>query len=303
VASASPDSVTYGRRPLRRANLVNRMEAVLLEALTAGYDLTEIQQAMEMAMDRWRIMKTEKEEQPSATLRFVGSHDMVMNDLARFFFGQMVPEVHLQLSYNGSLGGLIALAEGKADMVGCHLWDAETKSYNIPFIRRLLPGKETVCVTLAHRRIGLVVAPGNPKNIEGLADLVKPGVRFVNRQSGSGTRVWLDETLLNMGIDAKRIQGFNDERITHSDMARTIAEGNADSGLGLEAAAWAYGLDFIFLNREQYDLLMLPATAQQPAVQQFVAWLGSEQGKNFISSRPGYDSSESGRVQVLHPGD
>ena len=135
--------------------------------------------------------------------------------------------------------GLIALAEGKADLAGCHLWDAESDTYNIPFVHRLLPGKDVTIVTLAHRRQGLIVAPGNPHNIHDLADLTRPGIRFVNRQSGSGTRVWLDAMFSRQGIDPKKIDGYEDERMTHSDVARTVAEGSADVGLGLETAGQA----------------------------------------------------------------
>jgi molybdate-binding protein/DNA-binding transcriptional regulator YhcF (GntR family) len=297
VAGVIPLAKTQGQETIRRASLVNRMESTLLEALTAGYDLNEIQQAMDLAMDRWRALSATHEVQPTETLRFAGSHDMVINDLAHFYFGQVIQGITLQLSYSGSLGGLIALVEGKADLAGCHLWDAESDTYNIPFIRRLLPGKEVTIVTLAHRRIGLIVAPGNPHNIGGLADLLRPGVRFVNRQSGSGTRVWLDATLSGMGLDHKIIDGYADERLTHSDVARAVAEGIADVGLGLESAAQAYSLDFIFLNKERYDLVMTSETASQPVIQKLITWLASPEGKHFVNRHRGYDSQASGEVQ------
>ena len=251
---------------LRRAHLVNRSEAFLLEALTSGYSLVEIQEAIDMAMDRWRTINTPHPDQPVETLRFAGSHDMVINELARFFFGQVVQGVTLQLTYNGSLGGLIALVEGKADLAGCHLWDAESDTYNSPFVRRLLPGKEVTMLTLAHRRQGLTVAPGNPHNIHRLADLARPGVRFVNRQPGSGTRVWLDAVLSREEIDPVSIKGYDDERLTHSAVARAVAEGSADVGLGLETASHAFGLDFVFLNRERYDLIMRQEMANHPVI-------------------------------------
>jgi molybdate-binding protein/DNA-binding transcriptional regulator YhcF (GntR family) len=299
VAGTVPRAKAQAYGTLRRANLVNRMETALLEALTAGYDLDEVRQAMDLAMDRWRVLKTEKEDRPAQTLRFAGSHDMVMNGIAQVFFGRLVPEVTLRLNYNGSLGGLIALAEGTADLAGCHLWDAESDRYNLPYVRRLLPGQEATVVTLAHRRIGLITAPGNPQQVRGMADLTRPGIRFVNRQPGSGTRVWLDATLSRLGIDPRQIAGYADERLTHSDVARAVAEGVAHAGLGLETAAAAYGLDFAFLNRERYDLVLLAETAQQPAVRQLFAWLGSADGKQFVSRYPGYESQETGAVQVF----
>lgn len=299
VAGIVPQAKAQAQVTMRRANLVNRMEAVLLEALTAGYDLSEIQQSMDIAMDRWRSISATQAPPAAETLRFAGSHDLVVNDLARFFFSYVIQGVSLHLTYNGSLGGLIALAEGKADLAGCHLWDVESDSYNLPFVRRVLPGKEVTLVTLAHRRIGLIVPPGNPQNIRALNDLVRPGICFVNRQSGSGTRVWLDAMLARLGLSAGAITGYGDERLTHSDVARAVAEGGADVGLGLETPARAYGLEFIYLNRERYDLVMMAETAGRPAVRQLIEWLGSDRGKEFVDQHPGYDSQETGRIQPL----
>ena len=299
VAGIVPQAQVQAQEVLRRAQLVHRSEAFLLEALTTGYNLSEIQQAVDLAMDRWRTLDLTPETAPRDLLRFAGSHDLVMNELAHVYFGQIEKEVALQLSYNGSLPGLMALAEGKADLAGCHLWDAETNTYNLAYIRRLLPGKDPVILTLAHRRIGLIVAPGNPFRVKELPDLARAGIRFVNRQPGSGTRVWLDAMLAEQGISAERIEGYADERLTHSDIARLVAEGAVDVGLGLETAARAYGLDFVFLNRERYDLVMLAATAELPPLQRLTAWLSSPQGKALVDRHPGYDSQMTGQVQSI----
>jgi putative molybdopterin biosynthesis protein len=299
VASAIPQAKTQVQHMLRQAALVNKAESFLLEALTGGHSLDEIQRAMDMAMDRWRALSVQREPAASEVLRFAGSHDMVLNELARNFFEHHIEGVRLELVYLGSLGGLIALAEGKADLAGCHLWDAESDRYNLPFVQRLLPGKAVRVVTLAHRRIGLMVAPGNPKQNYALQDLTRPDTRFVNRQPGSGTRVWLDATLSNFGIAAKQINGYSDERLTHSDIARAVAEGQADAGLGLETAAVAYGLDFIYLNEEQYDLVFMEEVAQRADVQSFIAWLQSGEAKQFIDQHPGYDSRFTGKETAI----
>jgi putative molybdopterin biosynthesis protein len=302
VAGAASHPQTETQGALRRAGLVNRAEAFLLEALTAGFVPAEIQQAVELAMDRWRAQEAGPGQQaaaPGGPLRFSGSHDMLLNDLAREFFRPDEGRDALHISYTGSLGGLIALSEGKADLAGCHLWDAESDSYNLPFIRRLLPGKAVSVITLAHRRIGLILAPGNPLHIAGIDDLARPGVRFINRQSGSGTRVWLDAHLARLGLLPGQIQGYKDECQTHSAAARVVAEGNADASLGLESAARAYGLAFIFLNLERYDLVMLAEMEKHPTIQVLVSWMRSPQGKAFIEQRPGYDSRETGLARSL----
>lgn len=298
VAGPISQAKTLAQATLRRANLVNRSETFLLEALTAGYDLNDVQQAMDLAMDRWRTLDQVAPQPPAGALRFCGSHDLLINDLAHQFFGGRKPGLALQLSYAGSLGGLIALVEGRADLAGSHLWDAESDTYNLPFVRRLLPGQETLLVTLAHRRQGLILANGNPLRLAGLADLTRPGVRFVNRQPGSGTRVWLDAHLTRLGLAPSGINGYADERLTHSDVARAVAEGNADVGIGLEMAALAYGLDFVFLNLERYDLIVLAESPQMALIRPLLDWLASPAGRRFVEQHPGYDARETGQVRV-----
>ena len=246
--------------PLRRAALVNRAESFFLEALAAGYQLDEIDAAVRMATDRWRAIE---EAHP-------------------------VPP--------GSLGGIIALAEGRSDLAGCHLWDAESSEYNTPFVRRVLPGKRVALATLAQRRLGLILPPGNPARMLSLADLARPGLRFVNRQPGSGTRVWLDVSLARLGIQPQDIQGYANERRTHSEVARAIAEREADVGIGLEASAAAYGLDFILLIRERYDLIIPAPVFEQEPVQRFLAWLQSPAAKKAIESLSGYEAQITGRI-------
>jgi putative molybdopterin biosynthesis protein len=175
----------------------------------------------------------------------------------------------------------------------------ESDSYNLPYVQRVLPGKSVVGVTLAHRRLGFILAPGNPHKIQGLEDLTRPGIRFTNRQPGSGTRVWLDAILKQKQIQPDAIHGYRDERLTHSDVARVVAEGGADVGLGLETAARAYGLDFLFLNRERYDLVMLAETIENPPVRKLIDWLSSEQGRQFVDQHRGYDSQSSGQVWTI----
>ena len=287
-----------GDSVLRWANLVHRSEAFLLEVLTAGYSPEEIDVAIRQAMERWQVIVQQPVPTESHTLLFTGSHDPVLTWLAAHF-PEIVPDSRLQLGFSGSLGGLIALAEGKADLAGCHLWDVESDSYNEPFVRRLLPGKKTALVTLAYRRLGLIVAPGNPCKVRGLEDLVHPEICFVNRQAGSGTRVWLDAALRRLGIDSSRIQGYDDERMTHSEVAATVAEGQADAGFGLETAAISYGLDFIFLVRERYDLVIPAENLEKASVALLVGWLAGEKAKQIISRFGGYEAGDTGRLRWI----
>jgi molybdate-binding protein/DNA-binding transcriptional regulator YhcF (GntR family) len=294
TVSGSPAEMR-AQSPLRKALLVNHCEAFLLEMLTGGYELAEIQQALGIAMDRWRSEGVEAAPNQTKTLRFSGSHDLALV----WMDGRMdeiAPDLHLEIAFTGSLGGLMALAEGRADLAGCHLWDEESDSYNLPFVRRLLPGKRVAVVRLVRRRLGLLVPPGNPKGIFGVADLMQPGLRFANRQPGSGTRVWLDAQLARLRIDSQAIDGYQQVHLTHSSVARAVAEGKVDAGLGLEAAAKAMALDFVFLIQECYDLVMPETVYAMDGMQGWIEWLKSEAGRAEINTLPGYDSTGSGET-------
>lgn len=284
-----------GETPLRRAALINQAETFLLAAVSAGYSVDEITLAVHMALDRWRVLAETEEAQPVDALRFAGSHDPALPLLSRLC-AEHAPGVALHLTFVGSLGGLIALARSEADIAGVHLWDSDTDTYNQSFVRRLLPGRRTALLTLADRHVGLIVAPANPLGVRGLADLARADVRFINRQSGSGTRVWLDAQLSRQNLAAGEIAGYANEAQTHSEVANIIAEGRADVGLGIEAAALAYGLDFIRLTTERYDLVIPQAVWAQPPVVALAAVLASDATKALIERLGGYDTSATGSV-------
>jgi len=287
--------------PLQRAELVHRAEAFLLEAITVGHSLDEIEVAVRMAFDRWRVVQPAPvQASPANLIRFSGSHDPAVAWLAEHF-PQSHPGYHLQLSFTGSLGGLIALAEGKADLAGSHLLDAPTNTYNLPFVRRLLPGQTVALIHLAYRRLGLILPAGNPQKISGLADLTRPRLRFINRQPGSGTRVWLDAALHQMGKDPANINGYQNEALSHSEVARAVAEGTADCGFGLETSAIAYQLDFVFLTREEYHLVIPQTQLVRPAVAALLEWLAQSDIKHAIAALGGYDTSNTGDLQIIEP--
>jgi putative molybdopterin biosynthesis protein len=282
--------------PLRKASLFNRTEAFLLEIMTAGYTPDEVDQSFRTALDRWRTFSSEPAEAPPNVLRFVGSHDPSLSLIAAQYHEDN-PELTLHLSFTGSLGGLIALAEKNADLAGCHLWDESTDTYNEAFVRKLLPGQKVALLTLAHRRVGLIVQSGNPFGINGLTDITIGGIRFMNRQPGSGTRVWLDEQLHRLRIDSSNIVGYHDEKMTHSEVARAISKGQADVGLGVETAALSFGLDFKLLTTERYDLVIPADNWELKSVQALKSWLETLQAKAEINNLGGYDTKETGVVR------
>ncbi|MBN2559715.1 MAG: GntR family transcriptional regulator [Phycisphaerae bacterium] len=285
-------------KPLRQAALVHRTEAFLLEVLSTGYTQGEVEQAMRLAMDRWRALVQTPEPVPEGVLRFAGSHDPVISLIASRF-DEIAPGYTLEVAFFGSLGGLIALAEGGVELAGAHLWDAESDTYNVPFVRRLLPGRRLALVTLAHRRLGLIVRPGNPVQVSNLADLTQPALRFVNRQRGAGTRVWFDAQLRRREIAPTSITGYGSAALTHSEVAGTIADGRADVGLGIETAALAYGLSFVPLTLETYHLVVMEKAWALPPVERLVAWLNTGAARAAMADMGGYDTSETGKVEWI----
>lgn len=288
--------------PLRRAALVHRAEAFLLEAMAAGHSPADVDQAVRQALDRWQaVSQTARSSSADPhVIRFSGSHDPAISLIASHF-ADFAPGYRLEPAYPGSLGGLMAMVEGRADLAGCHLWDEETGQYNAPFVRRLLPGETLALVTLAHRRLGLIHPSGSTLHAAELSALTEPGVRFANRQPGSGTRVWLDAQLHRAGIDMHKIEGyFTCEKLTHSDVARAVATGEATLGIGLEASAHAYHLNFQFLAREIYQLVIPQQRMNQPPFVQLVAWLRNSAARELLGGLHGYDFSETGEVALIN---
>jgi putative molybdopterin biosynthesis protein len=223
------------------------------------------------------------------TIVAIGSHDPVL-DLAASLLRSRDPDRTLVSGPVGSLGGLVALRDGLCHLAGCHLLDPAAGEYTLPWIERVLPGREVEVVRLVHREQGLLVAPGNPLGITGLDDL--PRLRYVNRQRGAGTRVLLDHELGKRGIEWGSIDGYSREEPTHLAVAAAVAAGRADAGLGVMAAARAFGLDFIGVAREPFDLVMAPG---EPAVAPLLELLADGDFKAQVEAMGGYDTAETGR--------
>lgn len=227
------------------------------------------------------------------TVVIIGSHDLAL-DLLASWVRKEDPSLRLSSSHVGSLGGIIALKKEYAHLAGSHLLDPVTGEYNIPYIRRYLSGIETRLVHVAYRQQGFILAPGNPKGMRGLSDLVRDDVRFINRQRGSGTRVLLDYLSEREGIDLSLINGYADEEFTHLGVAVAVGSGRADVGLGIYGAAKALGLDFLPLEKERYDLIIPEALFDDPKIQMVIEVLRLEEFRTQIEEIGGYDPSRMG---------
>jgi putative molybdopterin biosynthesis protein len=228
------------------------------------------------------------------TIVAIGSHDLVL-DLAASELRALDPGVTLASSNVGSLGGLVALRDGLCHLAGSHLLDPQTGEYTLPYVDRVLAERDVAVVRLVHRDQGLMVAPGNPLGLAGIADLAQPGLRYVNRQRGAGTRVLLDHELARAGIEPGAVGGYAREEHTHLAVAAAVAAGRADCGLGVLAAARAFGLDFVAVTREPYDLVVDAAALDEPVLAPLWELLDSPGFREQVEALGGYSTAQMGR--------
>jgi len=231
-----------------------------------------------------------KTKKPTAI--FSGSHDLALEGIAE----HLEKHVALLSLPVGSLDGLVNLRQGLCQISGSHLVD-EMGEYNTPFVRHLFPDRDVEIVTLAHRTQGLMLASGNPKSVKKIADIAKPNVRFVNRNAGSGTRLWLDTELRRLKIPTEKINGYDIEVKTHSEAAMLIANHKADAALGLQAAAHQHNLDFIPLFEERYDLVL--PRENEKTLMPLLDYIQTADFRNSLNVLTGYNSAHSGEQIIL----
>jgi putative molybdopterin biosynthesis protein len=251
-------------------------------------------------IDAWIEQSAVRTEQkvmrraPRVFLLAAGSDDPSLGVL-RDLFEQRTTPGSFFLDTVGSSGGLEALRNGVADLATAHLLDAASGEYNLPFVRDRF-GANAVVVQLFYRHLGLVVAPGNPKKLRSIADLARPKVRLINRQEGSGTRLYLDHELKRLKIDIRTLHGFETSVSTHVEVGLRILRGEADVGLGTLTAARMLGLHFVPLTRERFDGVIAQERFFSPAIQALLSIVGSREFRSRLDAMGGYESAESGRI-------
>lgn len=229
------------------------------------------------------------------TIVVVGSHDNTLDVLADCLSAHH-PGLTLSSSHVGSMGGLMAIKRGVCHIAGSHLLNAEDGSYNLSDIRKFLPNIPVKRVQLVFRDQGFMVSHGNPKGIKGVDDLVRKDIRFVNRQSGSGTRVLLDYRLKQLNLNPKDINGYDDDEFTHMSVAAAVLGGTADMGLGIFAAARALNLDFIPVVTEQYDLIIPGRFFDTENIQRLLTTIRTPDFKHRVEKLGGYHTERTGEI-------
>ena len=190
------------------------------------------------------------------------------------------------------------LKHGKVHIAGSHLKDPQTGEFNVPFIRREFPDEDFTVITFASWEEGFVTAPGNPKNIGEAGDLANGDVRFMNREPGSGSRALLDRLLRDAGIPTSQLNGYDRIANGHLAAAYSVLTRETDCCLATRSASQAFGLDFVPLQIERYDLVMRKETRELPAVQAFLDLLQRANVRRKLEILAGYDTTRTGSVVV-----
>lgn len=290
---ASPATLTHLARALKQSPAWIRHHILTLES--AGLiEVSEIRKTGKVTEKFYRAkadalllqeMILPKTKKPAVI--FSGSHDLALEGIAE----HLEKYVTLLSVPVGSLDGLINLRQGLCQISGSHLLDV-TREYNIPFVRHLFPDRIIEIVTLAYRTQGLMLANGNPKNIKKIADIARSNVKFVNRNAGSGTRLWFDTELKRLGIPTKKINGYDREVKTHTEAAVLISANEADVALGLQAAAHHYELEFLPLFEERYDLVL--PRENEKILTPLLDYLQTANFRTELNGLTGYNTSHSG---------
>lgn len=224
-------------------------------------------------------------------LRIHASHGYAIELLREFLLRR---DVAVDIKYRGSMEALASLAGASCDLAGFHLPLGDLQDAVLDFYAKWIDAHGHVLVNLSTRRQGIMAAPGNPKRIHGLADLARHGVRFVNRQFGSGTRILLDLLLKQAGLESSRVAGYDSGEFTHSAVAACIASGLADAGFGVETAARQFKLDFIPVVAERYFLICSRQSLELPLMRDILEVITGAQFRSEATELPGVDVAQAG---------
>jgi putative molybdopterin biosynthesis protein len=242
-----------------------------------------------------RVRLLTGKQQLKNTLVVIGSHDPLLDELADLIH-RGDRRLFLSSAHVGSMGGIMAIRRGEAHAAGIHLLDTATGEYNRAYIRKYFPRGGVYLVRCVGRQQGLMLQKGNPLGITSFTDIAKDGVRYVNRQKGSGTRVLTDYLCDKYGVDRDAVYGYEREELTHNSVAVQIAGDSADAGMGIYSTAKLYDLDFLPICVEEYDLLVPEQIWNIGMVKQLIRTLKSEEFKARIEAMGGYTLDRPGEI-------
>lgn len=286
-----PAAIRYHIKKLEDAHLVELSETRISSGFTEKY-----YSAKADGISIQRIILPMSDQK---SLIFMGSHDIGWEKIVKNFYIAS-PHVKIYTFPVGSLNGLIALQQGLCNMTGCHVLDPGSQQYNIPHVKMLFPGRNVHVIRLANRVQGLLFAQHNPKHISKIEDVARTDLRFINRNPGSGTRIWLDKKIQDLEIPFDQINGYTKELNSHTAVAQAIQSGLADLGLGLVAAGHQFNLSSIPLFEEKYDLIIPNPANIDFEIADLIDYLMSHQARTMIGNLHGYDTSQTGYLTNIN---
>lgn len=231
---------------------------------------------------------------PSTDLFISGSDDLILDRVLSVILKAEAPDILAYFSNTGSMGGLKALRMGKAHLAGIHLYHPESGQYNMPYLRQHLARENILLYNFAYRTQGFIMR--RTKSIRTISEMATQGLRFINREAGSGTRLLLDLLCKEEGITGVQILGYENEVFTHIEVGLAVLKDEADVGLGIQQVAESLGLDFLPLRKERYDLVIPAENLSLHPVQIFFNVIHSKKFRQLAKGMAGYDLRDSGKL-------
>ena len=258
---------------------------------------------LEIPADREGLAVTElarvKLLYPESSLRdnlvLAGSNDPLLEMLQELLITSE-EKIQLRLQSRGSQAGIHSLIRGEADLTTAHLLDPETGEYNLPYLKQIA-GEPLELLTLAWRDQGLYLKPDSQFEIKNISDLKAENIIFINRQQGAGTRILFDYQLAKSNINPVEIKGYDREEYTHAAVAQAVAVGSADTGLGIRAVAKAFGLDFVPLFSERFEMIYPARLADDYRIKKIKEIIKSKKFQKYLTEQTGYNLKDTGQIR------
>ena len=283
--------------PLEVAEILQVKKNTVYEMIKRG-DLKATKMGKQFRIarkDLYKYMGMTPETESAESIVICGQ-DLLLDVLCSLYNNQSEGRTQVYRSPLGSYSGLYRMYQNENYVATCHMWDGETDTYNLPYVKRMLPGEQLAVFHLLKRWQGFYVKEGNPKHIEKFEDLTRADVRMINREKGSGIRIFIDEMCKKMEIDTDELNGYEDVAASHMIAASNVLRGSADVAIGNEKVARQMdGIQFIPLKQESYDIVFRKKDLKRKEFQQLLDMIRSEEFKKEAEMMSGYDVSEMGK--------
>ena len=235
-------------------------------------------------------------EAESAENIVICGQDQLLDVLCSLYNSQSDGKTQIYRSPMGSYSGLYRMYQNENYVATCHMWDGATDTYNLSYVERMLPGEQVAVFHLLKRWQGFYVMEGNPKNIQDFSDLTRDDVRMINREKGSGIRIFIDEMCKKLDLDTDKLNGYEDIAASHMIAATNVLRGSADVAIGNEKVARQMdGIQFIPLKQESYDIVFRKKDLKRKEFQDLLDIIRSDEFKKEAETMSGYDVSEMGK--------